>query len=162
MGTRWTVAVTEVFQYLCSRSWMPPFHPQVPGTRWGPFSSETPPGTPPPLGQAPRWFPGLLTFQVVSAARRRGTPRSRCLVPRRGRMECLRLRSFDRSAFRHGCFRVGGGSRVRPLPLNNSAAGTVKHPGATAQPLPGRPPHLRRPQLREQWREAEIRSAYSG
>ena len=109
---------------------MPPFHPQIPGTRGGPFSSETPSGTPPPLGQAPRWFPGLLTFQVVSGARRRGTPRPRCLVPRRGRMECRRLRSFDRSAFRHGCFRVGGGSGVLPLPLNNnSAAGSLQHPG---------------------------------
>lgn len=85
-----------------------------------------------------RSIPEELTLQVVSAAWRRGTPRPRCLVPRRGRMECPRLRPFDNSAFRHGCCREGGRSGVMPRPLNNNyAAGSLQHPGATATATSG-------------------------
>lgn len=92
----------------------------------------------PASGPAPALVPVLLTLQVVSAALRRETPRPRCPVPHRGRVECPRLRSFGDSAFRHGCSREGGGRRVMPPSLtNNSAAGSFQHPGATATATSG-------------------------
>lgn len=139
---------------LCSCPWVPtgPLPPANPRDRRASFPSAAPSGTLPPLGQPQLWFPGLLTLQVVSAARRRGTPCPRCPVPHSSRMQGAHLRSSGDSAFRHVCCREGGGGRMIPDRLNNSAAGSQIHPeptttatsGTTASPEPTSAPKAKR------------------
>lgn len=65
-------------------------------------------------------------------------------------MEGRRLRPFRDSAFRHGCCREGGGREMMPPPLTTTLPqAPYNTQRLRPQPLPGRPPHLSRPQPRE-------------
>lgn len=91
---------------------------------------------------------GPLTLLVISAARRRGTPRLRCPVPHGGRVVSARPRAFGDSAFRHGSCKEAERSGAVPRPLNNKILSQASYYAEAPRPdpLPVRPPHPGRPQ----------------